>query len=82
MPKYVIEPDIIARATRCHCSLGCLRDGQASRFCLCQLEPYAGGKLLFVTEACEEPCRYNVPFGDRAFCGCPVRRAIFEKYQA
>jgi hypothetical protein len=26
-------------------------------------------------------CRYKVPFGDRAFCGCPVRRAIFERYR-
>ena len=80
MPGYDIARDIIAQTTRCHCDHECLCDGPAARFCLCQLEPFAGGKVLFIIEPRGEPCRYRVPFGGRAFCGCPVRRAVFEKY--
>jgi hypothetical protein len=76
MPRHEAEPDVVAQATRCHRNHGCLQDGPPIRFC--QLE--AIGQLLFVTEPNGNGCRYKVPFGDRAFCGCPVRRAIFEKY--
>jgi hypothetical protein len=78
MPRYAIAPDASARTTRCHCNHECLQDAPPIRFC--QLEAFADGKLLFITEPKGNGCHYKVLFGDRAFCGCPVRRAIFEKY--
>jgi hypothetical protein len=79
MPTYVIEPDVVARAMMCHRNHGCVQEEGAFRFC--QLEPAAEGAVLFIRDPSENGCRYKVPFGDRAFCGCPVRQAIFDKYQ-
>lgn len=72
--EFEIGQDVLSRADRCVNSFRCLNG------VLCEAEAQLFGQQRFICHDAN-PCAYKVPFGCNFFCTCPVRRAVFEKYE-
>lgn len=64
--------------TKCNKDFACLKkNGKPS----CAVEDCINDQVLFVSFLNNEYCPYRESFGNEFICGCPVRKALFDKYR-
>jgi hypothetical protein len=65
-------------ATKCQKKFSCLEKEINT---LCKVESCIDGTLHFIQCLNKGHCSYQLLFGYRFMCGCPVRKEIFNKYK-
>jgi hypothetical protein len=65
-------------ATNCKKEFTCLEREKNN---LCTVESCIDGKLLFIKCLNKRYCSYQLLYGYRFLCRCPVRKEIFNKYK-
>lgn len=75
--KFEISESTVAAASECRKGHACLGTHAKD---LCKVEHCVDGKLHFVRCRHHDACGYQRSFGSGAFCACPVRQELFNKY--
>ncbi|MDD8017323.1 MAG: hypothetical protein PHP42_03000, partial [Bacteroidota bacterium] len=81
--KYPLPEDVIAEG-----NIWCKKKKSDSKLlpCLngettcCSVERIISPRFSFVHTHCSTYCGFSIGFGNKKCCGCPVRVALWEKY--
>ena len=76
--KSFISEDALKNTTRCEKEFSCL-SGDSE--CLCKVEYCVDDSVLFVGGRVNSTCRYQMSFGDRIICSCPIRKEIYKRWK-
>lgn len=74
---FNVDDSIIRKTTRCEKHLSCMSETRTE---LCKITRNVEDKVYFVKCEENESCSYRLSFGDSFICNCPVRKAIYNKY--
>lgn len=73
-----IDQEIINQTTKCNENFACLTDKE--HHCLKSKVDYSVGEKLIFIHCSNIYCNYRMHFGNRVLCHCPIRKAIYFKY--
>ncbi|MCW5203764.1 hypothetical protein VU11_06250 [Desulfobulbus sp. US2] len=65
-------------ASKCKKKLSCLKGGERE---ICEAKKCILESALYVIFNDQKCCNYHYSIGGDSFCGCPVRKEIFKKYE-
>ena len=74
---FNVDDSIIRKTTQCEKNLSCMSETKTE---LCKITRNVEDKVYFVKCEENESCSYRLSFGDSFICNCPVRKAIYNKY--
>ena len=74
---FNVDDSIIRKTTECEKNLSCMSEKREE---LCKITRKVEDKVYFVKCQEAESCSYRLSFGDSFICNCPVRKAIYNKY--
>ncbi len=73
-----VSNEAISQTTKCKKNMSCLKGATDA---LCSVERCVNAELHLVTCLDKENCSYRISFGKKGqFCGCFVRKDIYNKY--
>ena len=74
--NYKINSETIKSAVKCKKNFSCLNGNNPT---FCSIVCNVSDKIHFVKS--KKICVYQNSFGGSVFCGCPVRKEIYNKYK-
>jgi len=74
---FDVDDSIICKTTECEKNLSCMSEKRKE---LCKITRKVEDKVYFVECQETELCVYRLSFGAAFICNCPVRKAIYNKY--
>lgn len=76
--QFDIGSDVVERAAECQKAHGCLSGVEIKP---CRMQYVSLGRFCCLKEHCDSDCVYCLSLDNEFICGCPVRVAIYDKYQ-
>lgn len=69
--------EIPSNTDLCNNNFACIN---CENFKVCTVTNCIGNRVIFIDKRIRN-CQYNVTFGNKSVCSCPLRREIYLKYQ-
>ena len=79
--KYRVPQQTIAAAARCRHDNSCLETGRCGTGALCAVAEADGDSILYLDSAAPLQCPYQLKFGGKQVCTCPVHYDLFGRHQ-
>ena len=81
MRAFKVPDQVIQQADRCAHKHSCLEAGKCGSRPLCTVESSLNRQISFLNTKESAICNYQILFGGKQLCMCPVRTFIFEHYE-
>ncbi len=75
--KKELPAEVLDATLKCDKAFSCL---EAERTDLCPVQSCIAGEVHFIKCLNEDPCAYQVAFGEGHVCNCPARKEIYNRY--
>ena len=79
--KYRVPDEIMSEADECPHDFSCFSSQKCGDRKMCTVRWANGKNVLFLDPENKEDCPYRTPFGFGQVCTCPVRFALYHKYE-
>lgn len=78
--KFAIPDEIISQSKACMFGRACLNEDQCGGFPKCLIKYAISEDILMLEKKEVIGCPFCTDFGNGNFCTCPLRYAIFRRY--